>query len=177
MWPPSLSSLALYSWHRVHHPLPLPASSSTAKRPTNPHRPSTVREEPPSTPPPPRTKEEIFLHIRWGVIVRHNVTNFQLLRGCVPPPSSSNVARSLERAFKSTTNPSLFSPTGLPSFRILKDQPSRWVGMMGCGGFHLFLHEAWSTATTVQGPIFPTHNLQFHILFPSRVRQLVDGGG
>lgn len=153
--------------------LPLPLRNG---RPTLTDLPLS-REEPPSTPPPPRTKEEIFLHIRWGVIVRHNVTNFQLLRGCVPPPSSSNVARSLERAFKSTTNPSLFSPTGLPSFRILKDQPSRWVGMMGCGGFHLFLHEAWSTATTVQGPIFPTHNLQFHILFPSRVRQLVDGGG
>lgn len=31
--------------------------------------------------------------------------------------------------------------------------------------------KAWSTTTTAQGPILSTHNLQFHILFPSRVRQ------
>lgn len=60
--------------------LPLPLRNG---RPTLTDLPLS-REEPPST--PPRTKEEIFLHIRWGVIVRHNVTNFQLLRGCVPPP-------------------------------------------------------------------------------------------
>lgn len=71
------------------------------------------REEPPSTlpfsPPPPRTKEEIFLHIRWGVIVRQQRNKFPApSRLCsIPPPfpSSSNVARSLERAFKSSTNP------------------------------------------------------------------------
>lgn len=81
MWPPSLSSLALYSWHRVHHPPPpLPASSSTAKRPTNPRRPSTVRRGT-KQPPPSNRRRNLSSYSLGSDRSTYNVTNFQLLRG------------------------------------------------------------------------------------------------
>lgn len=53
-----------------------------------------------------KKEEEIFLHTRWGVIVRHNVTNFQLLRGS--PSLPLLIPQTLpERAFKSSTKPPL----------------------------------------------------------------------
>lgn len=73
---------------------PSPPSSSFLflrwKRPTNPRRPSTVKRGTAIPTESKKKEEEIFLHTRWGVIARHNVTNFQLLRGSPslphPPP-------------------------------------------------------------------------------------------
>lgn len=161
---------------------PSPPSSSFLflrwKRPTNPRRPSTVKRGTAIPTESKKKEEEIFLHTRWGVIARHNVTNFQLLRGSPSLPHPPPPQTLPERAFKSSTKPPLPPSSSLPfpSLLLSEDQPSRRGRRWGGMGFHLF-HEAWSTATIARGPIFPTHNLQFHILFPSRVRQLVDGGG
>lgn len=69
---------------------------------------------------------------------------------------------SFERAFKSSRILALLKPI------LLLFHPSASVSRSTSGHPN---RKAWSTTTTAQGPILPTHNLQFHILFPSRVRQ------
>jgi len=138
---------------------------------------------------PRRLREEFLFHIHWGVIVRRSLTNFlppsfpidrhkrYTLASMRPsahlnpsPRSSENLSPSLSLFLSLSW---CFAPSDLcrsasvhpPPFAIPPPTAPR---------------KAWSTATTAQGPILPTHNLQFHILFPSRVRQQgvgVQGGG
>lgn len=120
-------------------------------------------EEPSSHPLEPKKKSFFIFAGEWS---------FDIQRNKFPAPSRPPSNAHLNRP--PFPLPERSSPLSYPQGSTLA--MGRDDGMSG-RGFQLFLHEAWSTATTVQGPIFPTHNLQFHILFPSRVRQLVDGGG
>lgn len=120
------------------------------------------------------------------MIVRRNLTNFQPSS----PPATRDThprSRSLECAFKSSkilSHPPFHPPVRTGTSIFSRALPPLLPGRYSAPSVHrahprpraispptTASRKAWSTSTTAQGPILPTHNLQFHILFPSRVRQ------
>lgn len=96
--------------------------------------------------------KEFFLHIHQGVIVRRNITNFQPFS--IPPSLYL-----LGCTFKSST-----------SRRRRRPRVSFFLSL----SFSQYIYARKDHNTTARGPIFPTHNLQFHILFPSRLTRGLD---
>lgn len=116
---------------------PSPPSSSFLflrwKRPTNPRRPSTVKRGTAIPTESKKKEEEIFLHTRWGVIARHNVTNFQLLRGSPslphppPPKRCPNAHLNRPRSHPSPPPPPFPSPLG--GSTLAKGTAMGWDGV------------------------------------------------
>jgi len=168
----------LYIPGTVLHPFYPPATSfSSYNHHLNPHEPAALSRgqrvsvrstdtPPPTVADPWKLREEFFFHIHQGVIVRRNLTNFQPsnLREIHPP------SRSPERAFKSSKILALLEREPILSRAVSRHSSSLSTPIRHSTPLTT-PRKAWSTTTTAQGPILSTHNLQFHILFPSRVRQ------
>lgn len=132
MWPPSLLSSVLYSWHRVASPFANPPSQFRFGRPDAVHP---------------------------------------------PKESSKSIPSRKSRRILSSYSPGSDSPTKHNKF------PTIFLPLLFCSVAHLnprlrddpvSLYGRKDHNTTARGPILPTHNLQFHILFPSRLTRGLD---